>query len=278
MKKIGFIDYYLDEWHANHYPKMIKELSGGAAEVSYAWAEKDAENGMSNARWAQENDIVLAGTQDELIEKSDYLVVLSPDNPEMHEELCRKALKSGKRTFVDKTFAPSKEMAARLFELADKNNTPMYSCSALRFCKELAGVDKNGVDFISSRGPGSFEPYLIHQVEPIISVMGFDLKRIMFVGTNKIPGLLMEYRDGRKAVLNMFGWDCPFSLALGYNSDKTVVINECTDYFESFLKNMIRFFLTGEGRIEAAETIAIMDVIEKSRIAAQKPLTWVELC
>ena len=22
-KKIGFIDYYLDEWHSNNYPKMI---------------------------------------------------------------------------------------------------------------------------------------------------------------------------------------------------------------------------------------------------------------
>ena len=25
MKKIGFIDYYLDEWHANNYPEMIAE-------------------------------------------------------------------------------------------------------------------------------------------------------------------------------------------------------------------------------------------------------------
>ena len=33
MKKIGFIDYYLNEWHADHYPKMIKEASGGALEV-----------------------------------------------------------------------------------------------------------------------------------------------------------------------------------------------------------------------------------------------------
>ena len=29
MIKIGFIDYYLDEWHANTYPEQIKKLSNG---------------------------------------------------------------------------------------------------------------------------------------------------------------------------------------------------------------------------------------------------------
>lgn len=38
--KIGMIDYYLDEWHANNYPKMIRELSDGKAEIGLAWAKK----------------------------------------------------------------------------------------------------------------------------------------------------------------------------------------------------------------------------------------------
>ena len=44
MKKIGFIDYFLSEWHANSYPEMIKkncEKSGRDYEVAYAWAEVD---------------------------------------------------------------------------------------------------------------------------------------------------------------------------------------------------------------------------------------------
>lgn len=28
MKKTGFIDYYLDEWHANNYPQWIRNMSG----------------------------------------------------------------------------------------------------------------------------------------------------------------------------------------------------------------------------------------------------------
>ena len=28
MIKIGFIDYFLDEWHANNYPKFIAQKFG----------------------------------------------------------------------------------------------------------------------------------------------------------------------------------------------------------------------------------------------------------
>ena len=37
--QVGFIDYYLDEWHANNYPRMLKELTGGEVEVAYAYGQ-----------------------------------------------------------------------------------------------------------------------------------------------------------------------------------------------------------------------------------------------
>ena len=39
-KKIGFVDLYLSEWHADNYPVWIKE-AGAEYEVAYAWAETD---------------------------------------------------------------------------------------------------------------------------------------------------------------------------------------------------------------------------------------------
>ena len=44
MKKIGFVDYYISEWHANNYPEWIKRASeklGTDYLVSYAWAEEN---------------------------------------------------------------------------------------------------------------------------------------------------------------------------------------------------------------------------------------------
>ncbi len=123
MKTVGFIDYYLDEFHANNYPKWLKEASGGELEVKYAYAKIDSplQGGMTTDDWCEKYGIERVSSIEELIEKSDYINVLSPDNPEMHEELCHLPLKSGKRVYVDKTFSETKEIAERIFKLAEEN-------------------------------------------------------------------------------------------------------------------------------------------------------------
>lgn len=276
MIKIGFVDYYLDEWHANNYPKMIRELSRGGAEVSLAWAEKDAEGGLTGEEWSKKYGVPLAGSLEELIDGSDCLMVLSPDNPEKHEELAALPLRSGKRTFVDKTFAPTRAAAERIFEMAARGNTPMYSCSALRFSREFDGVDRSGIDFVAARGPGDFGTYLIHQAEPILALMGTGVRRLLYSGTKATPGLLLEFGDGRRASLSLFGWDCPFGFTIGYG-EETTVIDECTQYFENFLLNILDFFETGRGAIPAEDTIAVIAVLECAKAAAASPGVWVSL-
>ena len=58
MKTIGFIDYYLSEWHANNYPEWIKKASadiGCDFEVKYAWAELEVSplDGVSTDEWCK---------------------------------------------------------------------------------------------------------------------------------------------------------------------------------------------------------------------------------
>lgn len=72
MLKIGFIDYYLDEWHANNYPAWIKEQSGGEMEVAYAYGHIDSPiGGMTTNAWCEKYGIQRCATIEELIEKSD---------------------------------------------------------------------------------------------------------------------------------------------------------------------------------------------------------------
>ena len=50
--KVGFIDYYLDEWHANNYPAWIKEASNGEMEVTLAYGliEKNGQMTLAEFR------------------------------------------------------------------------------------------------------------------------------------------------------------------------------------------------------------------------------------
>ena len=219
MRKIGFIDYFLDEWHANNYPLWITDPRHcGRYGVAHAWAAMDKPGGQTTGEWCARFGVAQAASQEELIEKSDCIIVLSPDNPEQHEALAALALKSGKPVYVDKTFAKTHAAAERMFNLAEKHGTPMYSTSALRYATELNWLSENEVaqaevEFASARGPGVFENYGIHQIEMIVAAMGTGALRAIAHGTDKAPVVVYEYAGGRSSVVNHLPWS-GFSLVV----------------------------------------------------------------
>ena len=243
MKKIGFIDYYLDEWHANNYPEFIRNEAGDEFTVFGAWAKIDSPiGGMTNKEWSEKYSIPLYDTVEDLIDACDYLIVLSPDNPEMHEELCKIPLSSGKNTYVDKTFATDAAMAKRIFENADKHSTKCYSSSALNYAIEYQHINTDNVERIASMGPGTYEMYSIHQIEPIVKLMGIGAKRVMSTGTDKFPASIIEYEDGRIASIANFPAGSPFVMNIGYKDSSTEFVKIEEDFFAQCIKNMLKFF------------------------------------
>lgn len=277
MKKIGFIDYYLDEWHANKYPEWIQSASNGSITVAYAYGVKSAEHGLSNEAWCEKHGVMLLNTIEEVVEQSDYLIVLAPNHPEQHEALAQLPLQSGKPTYIDKTFAPDRETALRLFERAQQYDTPLYSSSALRFASEYAAIEREGIESIASWGAGTFEHYSIHQIEPIISLMGVDATRVMYIGTPQSPALLIGFADGRQATIHHFDGDCPFSMAINYKTGGCKRVQPDSNFFQLFIQDLVRFFDTGQITVPAAETIAIITIIEYGLKAAEQPYQWIEL-
>ena len=83
MIKVGFIDYFLDEWHANEYPGFFAKQSDNVkVTCAYGHIQPPMEGKISNEEWAEKKGIELKKSIEEVIEDSDCLVVLSPDNPE----------------------------------------------------------------------------------------------------------------------------------------------------------------------------------------------------
>ena len=118
MFRIGLIDYYLDEWHAQNYPTMLREeiaRQGLSMEVKMAYAYCDKEDGMSNEEWSKKQNVPLASSMDELIANCDGVMILAPSFPEKHYEMAEKALRAGKPVYMDKIFAPSEEEGRKIF-------------------------------------------------------------------------------------------------------------------------------------------------------------------
>ncbi|MEG2597823.1 MAG: hypothetical protein RR977_05270 [Oscillospiraceae bacterium] len=277
MKKIGLIDYYLDEWHANHLPEWIHDESKGTYEIAYAYGKIKAPEGRSSLEWCEDHQIDCCSSIEEVIEKSDVLMVLAPDNPETHWELCALPLRSGKPTYVDKTFAPDYQTAVSLVKLAKEYHTPMFSSSALRFSKEFEGIEKKGIRTVSTTGAGVLSNYAIHQLEMIVYLMGADAKRVMFLGTEDCPQLVIDFSGNRSAMMGQFGWDCPFSVNAARDDGTFLNIRECSSYFERFIQTLIPFFETGEEPIHTEETLMIAALREYGMRAASTHGVWVDL-
>ena len=79
MKTIGFVDYFLSEWHANNYPKWISELTDEFA-VKYAWAEEYVSpyDGVNTDDWCKKFGTEKCESIAELCEKSDYIIPTIP--------------------------------------------------------------------------------------------------------------------------------------------------------------------------------------------------------
>jgi len=281
MKKIGFIDLFIDEWHANNYPKWIKEFGKNEFAVALSWEEKPMEGRRPLAAWCRDFGVAPAGSIAEVVEQCDAICVLAPSNPEVHERLAELPLKSGKPVYVDKPFAPNGAAARRLFALAAKHHTPLFSSSALRFATELGAaktaLSREKADFVSIRGGGgSFEEYGIHQLEMLVTVMGIGVKRVMACGHGaRSRHVLVEYADGRRGTLT---WMQPQSFGLAIAGTKQdVILNQLSDFFPNLIKAMLNFFATGEAPIPAAETIEIATALAAAISACQTPDRWLSI-
>ncbi len=276
MKKVGFIDYYLHEWHADNYPKWIKDYSDGEFEVKYAYAhiEPPIAGLISNKEWAEKQGIELLPTMEEVIEKSDCLIVLSPDNSEMHYELSKLALESGKPVFIDKTFTDSREEAEKIFAIAEKSGSPCFSSSALRFSQILGAVEKDSINSVISMGNGNPHIYIIHQLEPIVALMGYDVEKVMYMGNPNCPSWQLIFADGRTASIAMLNNEWGYTFRINHNNKNEMIkIND--DFFKFEIEAMIEMFRSGKSPIPHAETIAIMAIREACLLAQKTPLEWV---
>ena len=83
MKRIGFVDYYISEWHANNYPAWIK-AANPEFEVTHAWAELDVSpvDGITTAQWCDKFSVTQCNTIEDLCKSCDFIMILAPSNPE----------------------------------------------------------------------------------------------------------------------------------------------------------------------------------------------------
>ena len=281
--KIGFADYYLDNWHANYYPGFMREAIakyGYDASLTHAFALTECPGGQTSAQWCRKQHMQLAGSMEELIDSVDAIMVIAADNSAWHEEVCKAPLASGKPVFVDKTFAKDVETGKRMFERARQYHTPVMSTSAQRYCASIMDYlerEKGNTKFMSTVGPHDLSNYAVHQFEPIVAVMGVGVKRVKaFAVGSKVTQLIMDYGDGRMASFtqtpNPYA-EFNFMVSDGEKGERL----DSSDYYVNTMKAILDFFETGISPVAEEETMEVLILIDAAKQARQNPDTWIEI-
>ena len=281
MLKIGFIDLFLDEWHADNYVSWIEEASEGRFRVSHAYADREPteEGKRRNSQFCKDHGLELVHSLDELIAASDCIIVLAPDHPEEHVRLARQALQSGKPVYIDKTFANTAEEAQYLVELAEQHGTPLFSSSALRFSQAYTGLPENKIHSIVSYGGGTPEHYVIHQLEPLMMLLKSRVTRGMSWGSEGNAVFLLEFLSNQRVTVIQNDHQS-FGMTVS-SGDQVLHVKADDDYFAGLIRSMLAFFETAlAGRavspVDAEQTVAIIAARELILQSMTKPGEWIE--
>jgi predicted dehydrogenase len=263
-RRIGFLDYQLDNFHANTYLRLIRE---DLAERGFTVAGCTALKAPEGRAWAETNGVPYYDDPAALNEDVDFFVVLAPSNPECHWDLCRMVFPCGKPTYVDKTFAPDLVTAKRIFDLADRHKVKAQTSSALRYTavQELAReTGRARVRHMTAWGGGrSFEEYAIHPVELVVSCMGAKAERLMRRGTGKQSQLLINYSGGRTAVINVYvKARTPFAASVTTAAETRFVTVDNKTMFRSMASAILDLFESGKVSVDRAESLMVRRILD----------------
>ena len=281
MKRIGLIDYYLDEYHAHVAPKNVSAMSevlGLCYKVTAAYAERDSEGGLTTAEFCEKYGLESCGSIEELSKKVDFFIILSPDNNEKKEELALEAVKYGKPIFMDKTFTDSYESALRIFDAADKRGVPMFSSSSLRYAKELEPYKGDCTSVLVTGSGVALDMYAVHYLEIIMHCMGVGVGSVRHEIRGQQEWAHIEYKDSRHATFAIsMGEYLNFRVFLADKEGITADLTVASDIFACQMAEVLKFFERGEVSFDRAETLELMrvkDAISESKRGNGK---WVNL-
>ncbi len=269
LKRIGLVDYRLDNFHADVFATAIRELRDTRGfEVSGAFALEST----ASATWAEMNGIEFFDRLEILDAHVDYYIILAPSNPEVHFDLCARVFPFGKTTYVDKTFAPDLAAASRIFDLADRHGVAVQTSSALRYTEVQSAVCSTAgrTRHLAVWGGGtSLDEYAIHPVELAVSCMGADATSVAVLGTIEHPMIGIQYDDGRTATIHINArLHVPYLAAVTTDETTDFITVDDSRLFLNTASAILDFFDAGVAQIDRAESLLvrqILDIISSSR-------------
>lgn len=224
-------------------------------------------------------DVEIVESIAELLEKVDC-VFLETNDGTIHLEQAAEVFKAGKRCFIDKPVAATLGQAIAIYELAEKYGVPTFSTSTLRFTlknQELRNGVYGPVLEADCYSPHKAEPthpdygfYGIHGVETLFTVMGPGCVSVSRVSTPKSHVCVGTWENGRVGTFRAIVDGPQIYGGTAYTwKNKAVPVGGYVGY-KDMLKEILKFFQTGEVPVSKEETLEIFTFMRAANMSEAK--------
>ena len=263
---------YDEETASKHgFPQYKARIKG--ARVTHVW-DPDCEQAELLARVCRIERV--ASDMEELIGEVDG-VIIADDTTMNHQKRAAPFLEAGIPTMVDKPLSPNIEEAVALVELAREHETPMMSCSALRYAKEVAEFIENrdeigGILTGNTVCKGDLIYYGIHALEQLYVVVGPGIEAVQNVGETGRDIVLITLKDRRRFVLTVYK-DVSYLFQMnlyGTKGWREVRVEDSNHFYSKMLEAFVRMVKTNETPFPTEETIEIIKTLVLARKSADE--------
>jgi hypothetical protein len=285
-KRVGIIG--LDTSHSTAFSREFNqseagpELGGYRVVAAYPYGSREIESSYS--RIPEYTEVVknlgvrIVDSIEELLKETD-VILLNTNDGRLHLEQALPVIRAGKRMFIDKPMTASLKDAVKIFEEAARFNTPVFSCSSLRYMENLQKAARGEYGKISGAtawSPAILEKthpdlfwYGIHGVETLFTAMGAGCKsltRHYTEGTDVVTGV---WEDGRIGTFRGIREGKSDYGGIAF-AEKAVVNLGPYQGYKPMLVEIARFFDTGIPPVKPKETLEILAFMEAADCSRQK--------
>lgn len=267
-----------DPANPNHIPgaRVVAAYAGGSPDLPESAGRVEGFTSLLRDKYG----VKVMASIAEVCAAVDAVMILSVDG-RPHLAQAREVIQAGKPFFLDKPVAASLKEAVEIYRLAEAAKLPMFSASALRWYPgvvEVAGAEK-GTPAVAalSYGPAPILPhhpdlffYGIHPTEALFTVMGsgcLEVRRTTSTAASVVTGVWSGGRLGTLHALHILPMGAPQYKLVRFGQGTVVEQKNQGDY-TPLLREIIKFFQTGQPPVSARQTLeiyAFMEAAEASK-------------
>ena len=285
--KIGIIG--LDTSHAPAFAKLFNaqtpdsSLAGFQVVAAYPHGSTDIKSSVDRIpeyiKQVQQYGVAVVDSIKKLLGMVD-VVLLETNDGRPHLEQALEVFKAGKPVFIDKPVAGSLKDAVAIFKEAKEKNVPVFSCSSLRYMKNVVAVQSEnkigkvlGADTFS---PATLEPhhpdlfwYGIHGVEVLFAVMGIGCESVTRFKTEDTDVVVGKWKDGRVGTFRGTRKGKHDYGGTAYGTEGNISLGPF-DGYEALAVKIGEFFKTKISPVNARETLEIYAFMEAADESKRK--------